>query len=110
MKQKEAVKKLMRSEGNFAKYYMYSCIKVQRLYIVVILLMFVYFFSEKGFQPLDIHLIKLVDDSCHEVLQLEETKISSSNRRIRLLGEELRTPYKPFSMPYIIGNNIIKQN
>ena len=68
------------------------------------------FFSEKGFQPLDIHLIKLVDDSCHEVLQLEETKISSSNRRIRLLGEELRAPYKPFSMPYIIGNNISHKN
>ena len=68
------------------------------------------FFSEKGFQTLDIHLIKLVDDSCHEVLQLEETKISSSNRRIRLLGEELRAPYKPFSMPYIIGNNISHKN
>ena len=22
---------------------------------------------EKGFQPLDIHLIKLVDDSCHDL-------------------------------------------
>ena len=70
---------------------------------LVLLALICLFFSEKGFQPLDVHLIKLVDDSCHEVVQLEETKISSSNRRIRLLGEEIRTPYKPFSVPYIIG-------
>jgi len=58
---------------------------------------------EKGFQPLDIHLIKLVDDSCHDLVQLEETKISSSNKRIRLLGEPLRPPIKAVSKPYVIG-------
>jgi len=58
---------------------------------------------EKGFQPLDIHLIKLVDDSCHDLVQLEETKISSSNKRIRLLGEPLRPPLKAVSKPYVIG-------
>ena len=57
----------------------------------------------KGFQPLDIHLIKLVDDACHEVVQLEEAKISSSNKRIRLLGEEIQPPFKPYALPYIIG-------
>ena len=57
----------------------------------------------KGFQPLDIHLIKLVDDACHEVVQLEEAKISSSNKRIRLLGEEIQPPFKPYTLPYIIG-------
>ena len=59
--------------------------------------------KSKGFNPLDIHLIKLVDDSCHEVVQLEETKISSSNKRIRLLGEEIQPPFKPYALPYIIG-------
>ena len=59
--------------------------------------------KDKKFQSLDIHLIKLVDDTCHEISQLEETKISSSNRRIRLLGEELRPPFKSLSLPYIIG-------
>ena len=58
---------------------------------------------EKGFQPLDIHLIKLVDDSCHDLVQLEETKISSSNQRIRLLGEPLSPPLKDVSKPYVIG-------
>ena len=106
MKQKEAVKKSMKSEGIFVKYYAFLYQSSKTLIVIAHICLF---FSEKGFQPLDIHLIKLVDDSCHEVLQLEETKISSSNRRIRLLGEELRTPYKPFSLPYIIGNNIIKE-
>ena len=50
---------------------------------------------------MDIHLIKLVDDSCQS--ELEETKISSSNQRIRLLGQELTPPLKPFSDPYVIG-------
>ena len=57
----------------------------------------------KGLKPLDIHLIRLVDDTCHEVKQLEETKISSSNQRIRLLGEELQPPFREKSLPYIIG-------
>ena len=59
--------------------------------------------KSKAFQPLDIHLIKLVDDAFHEVDQLEETKISSSNKRIRLLGEEIQPPFKPYALPYIIG-------
>ena len=62
--------------------------------------------KEKNFDPLEIHLIQLVDDSCHELEFLEERKISSSNTRIRLLGEELKPPLKPFKSggkPYIIG-------
>ena len=58
--------------------------------------------SEKGFSPLKIHLIKLVEDGCHDGSQLEELKISSSNKRIRLLGEELRPP-RSFGKPYVIG-------
>ena len=34
---------------------------------------------------------------------VEETKISSSNKRIRLLGEQLKEPLKDVSLPYIIG-------
>ena len=44
-----------------------------------------------------------VDDTCHDLKELEETKISSSNKRIRLLGECLRPPLKVVSHPYIIG-------
>lgn len=59
--------------------------------------------EERGFKKLAIHLIKLVDDVCHENEGLEETKISSSNGRIRLLGQELRPPNKAWSLPYTIG-------
>ena len=55
----------------------------------------------KGFKPLDIHLIKLVADDCHH--EHEEAKISSSNARIRLLGQALKPSLKPFSVPYVIG-------
>ena len=52
---------------------------------------------------MEIILINLVDDTCHEVSMVEETKISSSNKRIRLLGEQLKEPLKDVSLPYIIG-------
>ena len=45
--------------------------------------------KDKRFAELEIILINLVDDTCHEVTMVEETKISSSNKRIRLLGEHL---------------------
>jgi phosphopantetheine adenylyltransferase/dephospho-CoA kinase len=65
-----------------------------------------HFRSEKNFQELDIHLIKLVDDTCHELVSLEESKVSSSNRRVRLLGEQLRLPEGLMAYtegPYVIG-------
>jgi len=59
--------------------------------------------KDKKFSELEIILINLVDDTCHEVSMVEETKISSSNKRIRLLGEQLKEPLKDVSLPYIIG-------
>ena len=61
--------------------------------------------SQKGFPTLDIILINLVDDTCHDqqVSMIEETKVSSSNKRIRLLGELLKSPLKEVSLPYVIG-------
>ncbi|CAL7935219.1 unnamed protein product [Xylocopa violacea] len=52
---------------------------------------------------LDIHVVKLVSDENHRAH--EESKISSSNQRMRLLGTKLRPPRiedKPLK-PYIIG-------
>ncbi len=61
--------------------------------------------KEKGFPELDIRLIKLVEDSCREVKTLEETKVSSSNRRLRMLGQEIKPPLKAVEAgkPYLIG-------
>ena len=52
---------------------------------------------------MEVILINLVDDTCGQVSMVEETKISSSNKRIRLLGEQLKAPLKDVSLPYIIG-------
>ncbi|XP_076750175.1 bifunctional Phosphopantetheine adenylyltransferase - Dephospho-CoA kinase isoform X3 [Xylocopa sonorina] len=52
---------------------------------------------------LDIHIVKLICDENHR--EHEESKISSSNQRMRLLGTKLRAPRienKPLK-PYIIG-------
>ena len=61
--------------------------------------------EDKEFPELEIRLIRLIDDSCFEVRNYEETKVSSSNRRIRALGDELRPPLKSFEAdkPYVIG-------
>ena len=47
--------------------------------------------AEKHLKQLQVHIVKLVEDNnyCHEV---EESKISSSNLRIRLLGTRLKDP------------------
>lgn len=59
---------------------------------------------QKGYKALDIYIIQLVpDESADQKSHLEEAKISSSNSRIRLLGEQLKRPLKPVSLPYIIG-------
>ncbi|XP_072041842.1 bifunctional coenzyme A synthase-like [Amphiura filiformis] len=58
--------------------------------------------KEKGLSQLDVHVIDIVDDTCHA--SHEETKISSSSQRIRLLGTLLRAPQDHQSTsPYIIG-------
>ena len=59
--------------------------------------------KDKQFSELEVILINLVDDTCGQVSMVEETKISSSNKRIRLLGEQLKAPLKDVSLPYIIG-------
>ncbi|XP_076245158.1 bifunctional Phosphopantetheine adenylyltransferase - Dephospho-CoA kinase [Calliopsis andreniformis] len=59
--------------------------------------------KERNLSQLDIHVVKLVTDENHR--EHEESKISSSNSRIRLLGTRLRAPRindKPLR-PYIIG-------
>lgn len=60
--------------------------------------------AENGLGKLDIHVVKLAEDSNHG--DHEEAKISSSNQRIRLLGTRLKKPQKipakPLK-PYIIG-------
>lgn len=58
---------------------------------------------EKGFKALDIYIIQLVSDNDQFLPDIEEAKVSSSNSRIRLLGEELKPVMKPMSLPYIIG-------
>lgn len=45
---------------------------------------------QKNLTELDIHVVKLVTDANHR--EHEESKISSSNNRIRLLGTRLRAP------------------
>ncbi|XP_057320755.1 bifunctional coenzyme A synthase [Microplitis mediator] len=58
---------------------------------------------QKGLSSLDVEVVHLIEDSHHG--KNEETKISSSNHRIRLLGTRLKEPNisgKPLK-PYIIG-------
>lgn len=60
--------------------------------------------QKKGYSELDVYVIDLVKDQCHG--QFEETKISSSSLRKRLLGT-LINPVKPNknipSSPYVLG-------
>ncbi|CAD1473918.1 unnamed protein product, partial [Heterotrigona itama] len=59
--------------------------------------------EKNNLNKLDIHVVKLISEENHK--SHEESKISSSNQRIRLLGTKLRTPQienKPLK-PYIIG-------
>lgn len=60
--------------------------------------------QKKGYSELDVYVIDLVQDQCHG--QFEETKISSSSLRKRLLGT-LINPVKPNknipSSPYVLG-------
>ncbi|XP_015116701.1 bifunctional coenzyme A synthase [Diachasma alloeum] len=59
--------------------------------------------KEKGLRILDIHVVKLAEDMGHS--EHEESKISSSNQRIRLLGTRLKEPDLAGKRlrPYIIG-------
>lgn len=60
--------------------------------------------QKKGYSELDVYVIDLVQDQCHG--RFEETKISSSSLRKRLLGT-LINPVKPNknipSSPYVLG-------
>ncbi|XP_008217932.1 bifunctional coenzyme A synthase [Nasonia vitripennis] len=59
--------------------------------------------KENNLKLLDIHVVKLLEDSNHQ--EHEEAKISSSNHRMRLLGTRLKKPNtdgKPIR-PYVIG-------
>lgn len=47
--------------------------------------------TEKNMKPLDVHVVKLVKDE-NVQYEHEESKISSSNQRIRLLGTRLKEP------------------
>lgn len=49
---------------------------------------------QKNLSKLDIHVVELAADECHN--DHEEAKISSSNHRIRLLGTRLQTPVSYF--------------
>ncbi|XP_029158217.1 bifunctional coenzyme A synthase [Nylanderia fulva] len=58
---------------------------------------------QKNLSKLDIYTVELALDECYN--DIEESKISSSNHRIRLLGTRLQAPRindKPLK-PYIIG-------
>lgn len=58
---------------------------------------------QKNLSKLDIYVVELAANECHN--EIEETKISSSNHRIQLLGTRLQAPRindKPLK-PYIIG-------
>ncbi|XP_012224909.1 bifunctional coenzyme A synthase [Linepithema humile] len=59
--------------------------------------------SQKNLSALDICVVELAADECHN--EYEEAKISSSNHRIRLLGTRLRAPRinDKALKPYIIG-------
>ncbi|XP_003486629.1 bifunctional coenzyme A synthase [Bombus impatiens] len=59
--------------------------------------------EKNNLNKLDIHVVKLINDENHK--KHEESKVSSSNQRIRLLGTKLKAPQignKPLK-PYIIG-------
>ena len=60
--------------------------------------------AEKGLSTLDVITIGLEKDEGAED-NVEEAKVSSSNRRIRMLGETLRPPLKDHDGqgPYVIG-------
>lgn len=45
---------------------------------------------QKNLSKLDIYVVELAADECYS--EIEETKISSSNHRIRLLGTRLQPP------------------
>ena len=59
---------------------------------------------ENNLSPLDIHIINLVGDDFFEN-DGDESKVSSSNLRRRILGTLLKPPKKCFdsSRPYVIG-------
>ncbi|KAK6620426.1 hypothetical protein RUM44_006827 [Polyplax serrata] len=60
--------------------------------------------KEMKLNELDIHVVELAQDCSNN--EIEESKVSSSNNRIRLLGTYLKTPVpKPHlpSKPYMIG-------
>ncbi|KAJ8731258.1 hypothetical protein PYW07_004422 [Mythimna separata] len=62
--------------------------------------------KENGLQPMDVHVIGLVQDVRAQDSQEEEGKISSSNQRMRLLGTMLKPPtHNPTipDWPYVIG-------
>ena len=60
---------------------------------------------ENNLQPLELHVISLIDDNLSNVAEHDENKVSSSNQRKRLLGTLLREPFTPYNQnkPYVIG-------
>ncbi len=60
---------------------------------------------ENKLDPMDIHVISLIDDHLSLETEHDELKVSSSNQRKRLLGTLLREPYIQFdeNKPYVIG-------
>jgi len=54
--------------------------------------------SQKNLSALDIYVVELAADECHN--EYEEAKISSSNHRIRLLGTRLRAPVCVYNTVY----------
>ena len=59
---------------------------------------------ENNLPPLEIHIINIVSDVFFEN-DGDESKVSSSNQRRRLLGTLLKEPIKPYDSlkPYVIG-------
>lgn len=57
--------------------------------------------AEKGLRELKVHVINLIEHDEHENPNFEK-KVSSSNRRLELLGTLLRPPYHK-NEPYMIG-------
>ena len=48
---------------------------------------------ENKLEPMEIHVISLIDDHQSPTTAEDEIKVSSSNQRKRLLGTLLREPY-----------------
>lgn len=48
--------------------------------------------EKNNLTKLDVHIVKLIHDQDHK--NHEESKMSSSNQRIRLLGTKLRAPVR----------------